>query len=193
MTEEKTGSIVRKPKSKKNYINGPDFYKALVDYNEKLNENKDIQIPRYIGECIFQIANKLSNKFNFINYSFKEEMVLSAIEKMVEKVHCYDVDYNKENPNPFAYFTQIAWNIFIQTISKEEKQSYTKHKNFERLFSLDDLNEFGDSFNNEEHNKVIEKFEIKNKNNSKGYSSHKNLDYSKNKVKKIKKEEQNAS
>jgi DNA-directed RNA polymerase specialized sigma24 family protein len=39
--------------------------------------------------------------------------------------------------NPFAYFTQIAWNAFLRRIQKEKKQTYIKHKNFENshLFS----------------------------------------------------------
>jgi len=184
--EEKRGSIVRKPKSTKNYINGPDFYRSLVAYNEALDAAGDGPrpiIPKYIGECIIKLATNLSNKFNFTNYSFKEEMVLDAIEKMIEKVEKFDVNYNKENPNPFAYFSQTAWNVFLQRIAKEKKEQYIKHKNFERSF----MNEFGgdemfDAFNNDDHNKVINEFEaVKSKENN--YATHKNLDYSKNRKK----------
>ena len=184
MKEEKKGSIVRKPKSVKNYINGPDFFRSLVEYNELLNrshnQEKKPQIPKYIGECIMKIAEKLSTKYNFINYSFKDEMVLDAIEKMVEKVEKYDI--TRDNPNPFAYFSQIAWNVFLQKIKSESRETYTKHKNFERQFASELVNMDEGIFNNEEHNKVIEKFEAEKVKNN--YASHSNLDYTKNKRKK---------
>jgi hypothetical protein len=55
LLSEKKGAIVKKPKSTKNYINGPDFYKALVDYDKKtkecIEEGKQFpQITRYIGQ-----------------------------------------------------------------------------------------------------------------------------------------------
>jgi hypothetical protein len=188
--EEKKGSIVKKPKSLKNYINGPDFYKSLVEYNLsiiKAGEGSKPPIPKYIGECIIKIAEKLSTKFNFVNYSFKEEMVSDAIEKMIEKVEKFDVNYNKENPNPFAYFSQTAWNVFLQRIAKEKKEQYTKHKNFERSFLNEYMDELYETFDNEQHNKVIEEFEkVKLKENN--YHVHKNLDYTKNKKKPKEKE-----
>jgi hypothetical protein len=193
LTEEVKGSIVRKPKSTKNYVNGPDFYLCLVAYNQKIKESKDgekPQIPRYIGECILKIAEKLSIKYNFINYSFRDEMIADAIEKMIEKVESYDIEYNKENPNPFGYFTQIAWNVFLQRIAKESKENYIKHKNFERHFSTE-LNDMEGIFNNEEHRQVIDNFE-REKSKENNYATHKNLDYSKNKkhkkIKKVKEE-----
>ena len=38
------------------------------------------QITEYIGECFILIAERLSTRPNFINYSFRDEMVGDAIE-----------------------------------------------------------------------------------------------------------------
>jgi hypothetical protein len=182
-------NIVKKPKSVKNYINGKDFWLCLVAYNDKIKECQETgkpkpQIPRYVGECIMKIAERLSTKFNFAQYPFREEMVLDAIEKMVESVEKYDVGYSTTNPNPLGYFTQVAWNQFIQRIQKEEKQLYIKHKNYEKMNILDKddiLREIG--FDNEAHIQVIESFENP-KPKAEGYTPHRNLDYSKNRKKK---------
>ena len=178
-------SIVKKPKSVKNYINGADFYKALVDYNKKILEAKADDYPkpqmsRYIGECICKISEKLSTKFNFISYSFRDEMISDATEKMIESVEKYDINYSSNvSPNPLGYFTQIAWNSFLQRIEKEKKQQYIKHKNFEKTFFHEMEQEIVDMFNNEEHNQVIENFE--NPKPKTNITPHRNLDYSKNK------------
>ena len=198
MTSEKKSDIVRKPRSNKNYVNGPDFYIALVDYNKKLKKTKEAgtpspQISRYIGECIIQIAENLGKKINFASYSFKQEMVSDAIQKMIECVDKYDVEYNKEKPNPFAYFTQVSWNVFLQRIGKEKIEQYVKHKNFSvnyynEMSENDEISNNSDFFNNEEHNRVLEEFEDKKVKNE-GYAVHKNLSYLK-KPKKSKKEEE---
>lgn len=191
--DQDKSSIVKKPKSKKNYINGADFYKALVEYNNKIVEARADDYPKpimskYIGECIMQIAEKLSTKYNFVSYTFRDEMISDAIEKMIESVEKYDINYSSSiSPNPLGYFTQIAWNIFLQRIEKEKKQQYVKHKNFERddLMRMDE--EILDMLNNEEHNQVIDNFE--NPKPKTNITPHHNLDYSKNRKKKDKNNE----
>ena len=73
------------------------------------------------------------------------------------------LDYCKTN-NPFAYFTQIAWNAFIRRIHKEKKQTYIKHKNFENSFLMNELWE-GDSnmqmVANEYSSEVVKSYEDK--------------------------------
>ena len=185
-------NIVKK-KSKKNYINGNDFYKSLVEYNEFLKNAGDgpkPQIPRYVGECIVKIATNLATKFNFASYSFVEEMKSDAICKMIECVEKYEINYSSlQKPNPLGYFTQISWNMFLERINKEKKQQYIKHKNFQKIF-VDNgitINEDGEDFqlvfDNEEHNRVINEYENK-KVREANYVPHRNLDYTKNSRKK---------
>ena len=113
-------------KTKRHYVNNKDFYEAIVAYKTKLKENQNARVPNYIGECILAICNKLSTKPNFIGYSFRDEMIADAIENCIASVDGFDPE---KSSNPFAYFTQIAWNAFIRRISKEKKQQYIKHKN----------------------------------------------------------------
>ena len=59
----------------KHYINNADFLKALIDYKNAKKEAKRLKqpdpiIPNYIGECFMKIAEGLSHKPNFINYSY---------------------------------------------------------------------------------------------------------------------------
>jgi hypothetical protein len=83
------------------------------------------QIPKYIGECLYKIANKLSYRPNFINYSYRDEMIADGLENCITYFDNFNPD--KSN-NPFSYFTQIIYYAFLRRIQKEKKQVYVKHK-----------------------------------------------------------------
>lgn len=112
------------------YVNNPDFLAALKEYKAKVNAAKEAgqpkpQVSNYIGECILKIANHLSYKPNFINYTYREEMISDGIENCLMYIDNFDPDkYN----NPFAYFTQIIYYAFIRRIQKEKKQTLIKGK-----------------------------------------------------------------
>ena len=63
----------------KHYINNADFLQALIEYQERKKLNKDEPIPNYIGECWMKIAEGLSHKPNFINYTYRDEMISDVI------------------------------------------------------------------------------------------------------------------
>ena len=127
-------------KPKRHYVNNKDFYEAIVVYKTKLKENPATRVPNYVGECILAICNKLSTKPNFIGYSFRDEMIADAVENCIASVDGFDPD---KSSNPFAYFTQIAWNAFIRRISKEKKQQYIKHKNMQNSFVAGEFEDHG--------------------------------------------------
>ena len=125
----------------KNYINNKTLYLAMIQYKDsiKLANEKNInkpQVPNYIGQSILLICNNLAKKPNFSGYSYKQEMISDGIIDCIAAVDNFDPD--KTN-NPFAYFTQIAWNAFIRRIHKEKKQTYIKHKNFQNSYLTNNL------------------------------------------------------
>jgi hypothetical protein len=132
-------------KLKKNYINNKDFLKALIEYKNKCKEAEDSgdefpKVPNYIGECIFQIANRLATKPNFSGYSYKEDMIMDGIENCL--LYINNFDHEKSN-NPFAYFTQIIKYAFLRRIAKEKKQLYVKYKSSHETIAMGDTFEEG--------------------------------------------------
>ena len=112
------------------YVNNPDFLEALIQYKILVNAAKEIegerpQVSNYIGECILKIANHLSYKSNFINYSYKDEMISDGIENCLRYVDNFDPT---KSHNPFAYFTQIIYFAFLRRIARGKKQSIIKGK-----------------------------------------------------------------
>jgi hypothetical protein len=122
-----------KKKPVHHYINNKDFYTAMVEYKRLVKEAEAIdgihpRVTHYIGECFMLIATKLSNRPNFIRYTFKEEMIGDGIENCLQYIDNFDPDKSK---NPFAYFTQIIWFAFLRRIAKEQKNQYIKFKAIE--------------------------------------------------------------
>lgn len=121
-----------------NYVNNKQFYDCIVEWKEdcenaKVNGVERPVIPRYAGECIYMIANKFAEKYNYRDYSFREEMVSDAIENCIMYFHDFDPAKSK---NPFAYFTQITYYAFLRRIGKEEKNRYAIYKYFDTTMAL---------------------------------------------------------
>lgn len=124
------------PKKKRaHYVNNQEFLEALIQYKkdcydaENSGEDKPV-IPNYIGECLLKIATHLSYKPNFINYSYRDDMILDGVENCI----LYLSNFNPEkSKNPFSYFTQIIYYAFLRRIMKERKQSYVKNKMIQEL------------------------------------------------------------
>lgn len=117
------------------YVNNGEFSTAVVDYVEKVDnarKEKDIipKVPDYIAQCFLKIAEGLSHKANFIRYTYREEMVMDAVENCLKAIGNYNLEAATRTgkPNAFAYFTQITWYAFLRRITKEKKQQDIKLK-----------------------------------------------------------------
>jgi len=155
-----------------NYIDNKTFYEAIKKYKETVNiaiaEGKPKPIlPNYLGECILLIANRLATKPNFINYSYKDEMIADGIENCIMYIDNFDPE---KSTNPFAYFTQIIYFAFLRRIQKEKKHLYIKHQVFKQsaisdeLYELQDGDEFdggtvGSLYDNEKMSDFVKMFE----------------------------------
>ena len=126
MSETKTSKAKLKP----HYVDNKKFLVAMIEYREKVQKAEDKKrtkpvVTNYIGECFLKIANHLSYRPNFINYTYRDDMISDGIENCLQ----YMRNFNPEKSNnPFAYFTQIIYYAFIRRIQKEKKQQDVKAK-----------------------------------------------------------------
>jgi hypothetical protein len=129
------------------YVDNKKFLEAMVEFRESVHKAKEEGAPRpmvpmYIAECIMKIATHLSYKPNFVNYSFREEMISDGIENSLQ----YIDNFNPEkSSNPFAYFTQIIYYAFLRRIQKEKKYLYTKYK------ASENANVLGETADRQDH------------------------------------------
>ena len=118
------------PKLAVHYVNNKEFTAAVAEYVAEIKQAKrdKVEKPRmseYIGECIYKIATRLSTRPNFINYTYRDEMICDAIENCIQ----YLGNFNTEkSDNAFAYVTQICYYAFLRRIQKEKKQVFIKQK-----------------------------------------------------------------
>ena len=107
----------------------------MIDWNNGCKQAKQFgvdppPISNYIGECFLKIATHLSYRPNFINYTYREEMISDGIENCLQYVHNFNPE---KSDNPFAYFTQIIYYAFLRRIQKEKKQAHVKNKMIENM------------------------------------------------------------
>jgi hypothetical protein len=112
------------------YVNNAEMLAAVKVYKEEIAKAKEAgeelpRIPEYLGECILKIATRLSHKHNFINYSYRDDMILDGIENCMQCINSFDPT---KSSNPFSYFTQVIYFAFLRRIAKEKKQSYIRGK-----------------------------------------------------------------
>ena len=137
-----------KPKDKPHYVNNKEFSLAVVNYCKSVQEakasGKDHPIVTdYIATCFLKISEGLSHKSNFVRYTYREEMVMDAVENCLKAIENYNIETatRSGNPNAFAYFTQISWYAFLRRIAKEKKQQDIKMK----FISEADIDSFVDN------------------------------------------------
>ena len=115
---------------KEHYVNNKEFLQAMIEYRKMVNKAKREKKPKppvtdYIGSCFLKIANHLSYRPNFINYTFRDDMISDGIENCLQYLDNFNP---KTSNNPFAYFTQIIYYAFVRRIQKEKKQVTIKNR-----------------------------------------------------------------
>jgi len=155
--------MTRKRKKSEHYVDNKVFLQAMIEYKDKCEKaekrkRKKPLVTNYIGECFLKIANHLSYRPNFINYTFRDDMISDGIENCLQ----YLDNFNPaKSNNPFAYFTQIIYYAFIRRIQKEKKQNNIKYRMIEQA-NIDEFATLPGDTNNDYKNQFLE-FLRKNK------------------------------
>ena len=107
------------------YVDNKKFLEAMKEWKEKCREAEETgeerpQISNYVGECFLKIANGLSYRPNFINYTYKEDMISDGIENCLQYIPNFNPD--KSN-NPL----HILHKLFTMPSYEEFKEKRNKH------------------------------------------------------------------
>jgi len=132
--------MAKTKKKSEHYVNNKQFLAAMVEYKKLVDKakkegKKNPRVPDYVGECFLKIANHLSYRPNFINYTYRDDMISDGIENCLQYLNNFNPATSN---NPFAYFTQIIYYAFIRRIQKEKKQTTIKQRMIQEA-NYDDL------------------------------------------------------
>ena len=112
---------------KQYYVSPEDFKRELRKYYDSDN------MTEILGEFIKKIATGLSYLPNFINYTYKDDMIGDALIKMYSALKNKKYDFSSGS-NPFSYFTTIAFHAFINRIKKEKRHHEAVNEYKERVY-----------------------------------------------------------
>ena len=112
------------------YVDNKEFYQLMLEHRENLTRCLEEGLPKpraanEIGYIILQICKRLMSRYNFQNYTWRDEMENAAVADCVASIDKFDPEKSK---NPFAYFTQIAYRAAVRIILEEKKQAKVKNE-----------------------------------------------------------------
>jgi hypothetical protein len=127
---------ILEPKKKRSKVKKEEFYVEPKKFDEEISKYYDSGIlTDELAEMVSKIAHKLSYASNFINYTYREDMVGDALIRMFKALMSKKYDRIK-GTNPFSYFTRIAFNAFRNRIKKEKHINETHLKYQEELIMI---------------------------------------------------------
>lgn len=118
-----------KEELKPNYVDPIEMEKLIVEYYKSGN------LQNELADMIQKIATRLGYANNFINYSYKTEMIGDAVIKMITALTRKRFKCNS-GYNPFSYFTKVAYRAFQNRIKKEKKEHDTIHRYQNEVYTL---------------------------------------------------------
>lgn len=125
-------------KPNRDYVNNKRLSQVLKvwkqEYDKCKSEGLELpRIPEEVGLATMKIATSYARRYNFSGYSYKDEMILDALEHVCRYIHNFNPEAKTKSgsPNAFSYITNIVHNTFTRRIQIEHKNQYVKYKSFE--------------------------------------------------------------
>lgn len=90
-------------------------------------------IPNYVAVQVQRIISKMSTRYNYRDYPFRDDMVSEAVVNILRYLHTFDVSHvgKKGKINFFSWVTMCADRSFARKLNIEEEHNYIKLRSFE--------------------------------------------------------------
>ena len=133
------------------YVDNKQFLQAMIDWRESCEVAETSgkitpPVTNYIGECFLKIATHLAYRPNFINYTYRDEMVSDGIEnclqyvknKMIER-EAYTSFTTMEGDNTRYQIDGLNLSTFLpeEDVYKPKKKEPAKKKGLEIFMEKD--------------------------------------------------------
>jgi DNA-directed RNA polymerase specialized sigma24 family protein len=95
-------------------------YAPNADLLTEIRKSRRLKsITPELARMLLAIAENYSHRSNWRGYSYREDLVGSAMPRLCIAVFKFKV----RRKNPFAYLTTVTHNAFLQTLQKEHKHA----------------------------------------------------------------------
>ena len=108
--------MARKKRGDQHYINNKDFTEAIIQCK------KDGELNKFAIDCFISLANRAVDRLYFQDYRDREDCIQSALLDCLKYWKSFD-ETKSENPNAFAYFTQMCKNGYAKEWKKIHKKT----------------------------------------------------------------------
>ena len=108
--------MARKKKGDQHYINNKDFTEEII----KCKGNGELS--PFALQCFMSLANRAVDRLYFRDFRDREDCIQSAILDCLKYWKSFD-ETKSENPNAFAYFTQMCKNGYAKEWKKIHKKT----------------------------------------------------------------------
>lgn len=106
----------RKKRGDQHYINNKDFTEEIIKCKQKQ------ELTPFAVNCFVSIANRAVDRLYFRDERDREDCIQSAILDCLKYWKSFD-ETKSENPNAFAYFTQMCKNGYAKEWKKIHRKS----------------------------------------------------------------------
>lgn len=101
----------------KYYLTNNDLLPAVIESKDKGF------ITDKLARMLMLLTDRYSRRANFVGYSYREDMVSSALTNLCQNALKFDPEKSK---NPFAFYTTAIHHSFLQFMMDEKKQHYIR-------------------------------------------------------------------
>jgi hypothetical protein len=108
--------MARKKRGDTHYINNKEFTAAIIECK------KTAELSPFVIDCFISLANRAVDRLYFRDYRDREDCIQSAILDCLKYWKSFD-ETKTDNPNAFAYFTQICKNGYAKEWKKIHKKT----------------------------------------------------------------------
>jgi len=119
MNNNKKEKQVTNKKESKDYLSNKQMFAEIIEC-QRVGKISD-----KLGKMFLLISRHFSTKNNFTGYSYKKDMISAGVVSCCVAFPKFDA---QKSTNPFAYFSQVVFNAFLQTLNKEKNHQKIRDK-----------------------------------------------------------------
>lgn len=138
------------------YVDPVQLLVDVKEYQQQLAVDaltgKHTVVSDSLVNSIMKIATKLSYRYNFINYSYRQDMVSDGMMACLQGIKKFDAE---KFDKAFPYLTQCCFWAFTNRIKIERKEQYIKSK-LVSSYNIDEFSIQGQDADEEFENSYVE-------------------------------------